>query len=513
MKPQRLLYLSAHQLVAYHWHAGTPHGEGRFADSDAGLQQFRDYLAGNTSSVFSLLVNVAEEGFHTETIPFLRGGDRTTVIQRKLAQTFFNTPLTATQSLGHEKSRRKDEHLLLAALTNPAVFQPWLDVIRHTDVALAGIFSLPTILPSLLKKLHLPDEPCLLLTIQDQSIRQSYFEKGQLHFSRLTPLQHSSIGSLAQAFAGESLKLQQYLVSQRLVGRNQTITAHLLAHPGARTAIESSCVDTPAVRFNVLDINECARRIGLKSFPADSHGETLFLHLLATHPPSIQFADGTLRHTYQVGRLGNLLYGLGATALCACLLFAGNEWFDAYRFSRETTELQAEITQSRLRYANVIKTFPSVPVDNETLKSLIGRYLTQDRRSISPTPFYVELSHALQDHPAIELLSLTWKLGGADPSSGTTGRPDTVARPVPDGSESLIIQGALHAPPGADTRQLLGTFNRFVEQLSANESLRVAILQQPFDIESGKALRSGDATPEDNATRRFSLQATRKIGS
>ena len=95
--------------------------------------------------------------------------------------------------------------------------------------------------------------------VQDQSIRQSYFENGQLHFSRLTPLQHSSIGSIAQSFASESIKLQQYLASQRLVGRNQTITAYILAHPGAQKVIENSCVDTPAVHFNILDLNECAR--------------------------------------------------------------------------------------------------------------------------------------------------------------------------------------------------------------------------------------------------------------
>ncbi len=513
MKPQRFLYLSTHQLAAYRWRAGSLYEEGNFTASNEGLQRLRNYLAANASSVFSLLVNVAEEGFHIETIPFLRGSDRRTVIQRKLAQTFFNTPLTASLSLGHEKSRRKDERLLLAALTNPAFFQPWLDVIQQTDTALTGIFSLPTLLPSLVKKLRLPDEPCLLLTVQDQSIRQSYFENGQLHFSRLTPLQHSSIGSIAQSFASESIKLQQYLASQRLVGRNQTITAYILAHPGAQKVIENSCVDTPAVHFNILDLNECAKRIGLKSPPSDSHGERLFLHLLAINPPPIQFADETSRHTYRVGRLGNLLYGLGATALCSCLLFSGNQLFDAYQFGRESEELQAETTQSRQRYAEVVKTFPRLPVDNETLKSLMGRYLAQAQRSVSPTPFYVELSRSLQDHPAIELVSLAWKLGGADSASGMTGRAEAGIHAVPDDSESLVIQGALYSPPGTNTRQLMGIFNRFVEQLSLNKTLRVFILQQPFDIESGKALRSGDATSEPNALRHFSLQVTRKIGS
>jgi hypothetical protein len=119
-------------------------------------------------------------------IPFLRGDDRETVIARKLGQHFFSATLTASLSLGYEKSRRKDERILLAALTNNEFFAPWLAALascrggarRRLLAALAG--------PSLLRKLGVADERCLLLTIQDQSIRQSYLEKGELHFSRLT---------------------------------------------------------------------------------------------------------------------------------------------------------------------------------------------------------------------------------------------------------------------------------------------------------------------------------------
>lgn len=70
---------------------GTLYEEGRFTASKEGLLQFREYLASNPSSVFSLLANVAE-GFHSETIYIPARKRRTTVIQRKLAQTFFNTP-------------------------------------------------------------------------------------------------------------------------------------------------------------------------------------------------------------------------------------------------------------------------------------------------------------------------------------------------------------------------------------------------------------------------------------
>ncbi len=513
MLPQRILYLSAHHMAAYRWQSGTLLGEGTFTASESGLQHFREYLTHNARSVFTLLANVAEEGFHIESIPFLRGSDRTTVIQRKLAQTFFNTPLTASLSQKKEKNRRKDERLLLAALTNPVFFQPWLDAIRDTDVAFSGLFSLPLVLASFLKKLRLPDEPCLLLSVQDQSIRQSYFEKGQLHFSRVTPLQHSSIGSIAQALSSESLKLQQYLASQRLLGRNQTITAHVLAHASARNVIETSCLDTPTLRFNILDISECAGRIGLKSLPADSHSELLFLHMLAIAPPSAQFAEDSLRHTYQIGQFGTVLRGIGLVTMIACLLLSGKQLVDAYQLRGETAQFQAEAAGSRQRYADVVKTFPNVSVDNETLRSVIGRYLAHEQQSISPTPFYIWLSRILLDHPSIELASLEWLIGGAELRAGAGAKAEDGIRPVSDDSESLVVRGVLQAPPGTDTRQLLQSFNRFVEQLKADDRQRVDILQPPLNIESGKALRSSDTTSENGASRAFSLKVSRKIGS
>ena len=205
MKTDRLLYLSAYRMTAYHWHSGVLESEGVFAANDEGHQQFSDYVKQHRQATFTLLANVSEEGFHIETIPFLQGKDRKTVIERKLGQQFFSAPLTASLSLGYAKSKRKDERVLLAALTNNELFTPWITAITSHGAALSGVYSLPLVSVSLLKKLKLGDEQCLLLTVQDQSIRQSYFEKGELHFSRLTPLQNSSISRIAQAFFSEAI--------------------------------------------------------------------------------------------------------------------------------------------------------------------------------------------------------------------------------------------------------------------------------------------------------------------
>lgn len=512
MKPQRLLYLTAHKMVAYRWQSGVLTSEEQFPVSETGFRQFAAYLAKNAQSVFSLLANVVEEGFHIEAIPFLRGKDRKTVIERKLGQIFFNAALTASLSLGHEKNRRKNERLLLTALSNTSFFAPWLEAIRSTGAALGGIYSLPLLAASLLKKLSLPEEPCLLLSVQDQSLRQSYFEKGELHFSRLTPLHQSSIGGIAQTFSAESLKLQQYLTSQRLIERNQPITAHILAHSGALRTIRHSCTDTPTIRYHFLDTDECARKTGLRTPPQDSHAELLFLNLLVTAPPRIQFANDDLRHGYHLDRLRSLLHGAGAVTLIGCLLFSGKQLFDAHTIAQETGALKAEANTARQRYAEIAKTFPPIPADTGTLRHAIDRYLEQEKRSVSPEGLYREISRALQGSPAVEIDGIDWRIGGAE-QTGTVAVQGAAARQVPADSESAVVRGTLKLGANASARQMLTVFTQLVDTLKAQPTLQVEVLQRPFDIESGKSLRGAETMPANGKPRTFSLQITRKLGS
>lgn len=513
MKTTRLLYLSTHQMLAYRWQSGALTGEGLFAATPEGHLEFADYLAHTPGSVFSILANVAEEGFQIETIPFLQGGDRKAIIARKIGQLFFNAALTASLSLGYAKSKRKNERIMLAALTNNDFFAPWLKAISSAGAALAGIYSLPLLAPSLLKKLHLAEDQYLLLTVQDQSIRQSYFEKGELHFSRLTPLQNSSIGGIAQTFSSETLKLQQYLASQRLIGRNQSITAHILAHTSALKAIQASCVNTPTIQFNVLGIEDCARKTGLKTPLPDTHCEPLFLNLLVTTPPRIQFANDVQRHDYHLGQIRSLFHSLGALVLLGCLLFSGKLWFDSYTIKQETAALRSEAALSRQRYDEIVKTFPPIPTNNETLRRVIDRYVAFEKMGATPDGLYHEISRALQAAPEAELDSLDWKVGGIENNGVTPASNAPAAGAIPRDSEALIVRGTLKMAPNANARQMLGAFNVLLDALKANPNVQVDVLQRPFDIESGKSLRGGDTTLEDNKPRSFSLQLTRKLGS
>lgn len=513
MKSRRLLYLSAHQATALRWQAGVLTGEGLFEDTEAGHQRFAAYLAKHSESLFALLANVAEEGFQIETIPFLHGTDRKAIIDRKFGQLFFNAKLTASLSLGREKSRRKDERIMLAALTNNDYFTPWLKAINDAGVALSGLYSLPLLGPALFRKLKISEERCLLLTVQDQSIRQSYFEKGELHFSRLTPLQNSSIGGIAQTLATEAVKLQQYLASQRLIGRGQAITAYILAHPNALKAIATSCNDTDTLHFHILDIEAVAHKIGLKTLPLDTHSEPIFLQLLAAAAPPTQFADDQQRHHFHLWQIRSALYAIAVIVLFGCLLFAGDQLYHSHDIGRQTALHKAQAGVALQRYNDVAKTFPPIPTNNETLRRVIDRYVALEKKSTSPDGLYHEISKALHTAALIEIESIDWKVGGAAAAGNANVRQASGAAPIDDDSETAFMHGTLRLGQHTNARQLLAVFNQLVDALKADAKLQVNVVQQPFDIESGKSLKGGDTIIVDGKPRTFSIQISRKIGS
>jgi hypothetical protein len=119
------------------------------------------------------------------------------------------------------------------------------------------------------------------------------------------------------------------------------------------------------------------------------------------------------------------------------------------------------------------------------------------------------VSRALDQLPSIQLEAIDWTSGEpvAGGSQTAPGKPGL----IPSGnSETLVLRGAIQLNPTASARQTLTTFEHFVELLQVDRSNEVSVLQQPFDIESGRALRGGDAESESNQQRQFALQIVRK---
>jgi len=73
------------------------------------------------------------------------------------------------------------------------------------------------------------------------------------------------------------------------------------------------------------------------------------------------------------------------------------------------------------------------------------------------------------------------------------------------------VHGLLPASMAADQRGQLETVNAFADALRRNADLRVSIQRMPFDIESGKSLKSSSEAEKAAPQLKFVIHLSRKL--
>jgi hypothetical protein len=292
------------------------------------------------------------------------------------------------------------------------------------------------------------------------------------------------------------------------------ITAYLLAHTHARRAIEASCDDTDTLSFVILDIEEAARKCRHPAPPPDTHCESIFLSLLANAPPRAQFADDEQRHNYHLWLVRAVLRGAGAVGLVACLLLAGREAIDTRSLRDERETLQEEAGSARRRYDEIVKTFPPIPTTTDNLRAVIKRYTDLERSSPLPDATYRLISRALVAANLVELEAIEWKMGppARAPEGAAEGIEDSGREPGSE-RETVVVHGTIGLEQASNPRQVLAALKAFVDALRLNPGLEVVVVRQPFDVASGKSLKSGSADLDSRQPRSFTVRLTRLPGA
>ncbi|MHB1358847.1 MAG: hypothetical protein ACYCWC_04620 [Rhodocyclaceae bacterium] len=518
MIKRHILFLDASHLTAYPISGKTLLAEESFAADAAGLEAFGEYLARHRDGVFMLLADVAEEGFNLETIPKSSGSDRAALVKRKLAQYFYGTPLTLALALGRLREGRRDERLLLMALTRPQHFEPWLAMLDAAGVALSGVYSVAQTLVNLLPKAALMTQAApqklLIVTLTRGGLRQTFFVDGQLRFSRLTTLATGTLEEAAGATLLEAAKMHHYLLGQRLIERGQPLAIRILAHPAQAAAMRARCRDTAELQFDFIDLLQEAARAGLRSPLPDSRAEILFCHLLARKPPADQFAPPAYRQFFRLWQIRLALKTASGLILAGALLFAGKQGLDMLQAKDAIDQIEQQTRIDQQRYDTTLLALPKIPLSTENLLALVNRYEAVLQRSPGPAPLLVQLSQSLDAFPDIAIERIEWsiveQLAPAPRTGGNGAPPATLPMDTLGPYAQAIVEARLPPRMAGDQRGQLTRVADFALHLGATPDTLVTLLQQPVDTQSGQTLKSSDGKRTLEAPK-FSFRLTRKL--
>ncbi|MDE2311017.1 MAG: hypothetical protein KGL01_09350 [Betaproteobacteria bacterium] len=493
MASKTLMFLGADHFHAYTWKNGALSGEQRFADNPEGKEQFVEFLQNHPDPAY-LLADLIEEDFRHETVPHLRGGERTALIQRKFDQYYRNTPFRQALPLQRRKEGRRDDEMLFSGLTNPALISPWLSVLLAHSTPVAGIYSVPNISAPLVR--DIPSSYLLLLSWEKYAgLRQTYFDAKLLRFSRLTPISDGS--SFSEAVAKEAARTQQYLKSLSLLPAGQALSVYIICHADDRHELEARLNDNTDMHYAYLDIQEMGQRIKSKTRYADSDAAPLFLHLLAIKPPPSHYAAAAHTHFFQLMQFRRGLYWLSGALAAASLLWSAADIWEGRGLNADGKSLKAQADKISQQAQQVIQSFPNTLVPATDMKTAV--LLARKLENYSPAPQIIleGLSKALDAFPRIRVDKLSWQTSAA-PDSVIPGRAATNAP-----AQVITLDGELTEFSG-DYRNALNYLERF-QQALAQRGYGVTALALPLDISPKGSIAAG-AGDDDTKPAKFSLK-------
>lgn len=485
MSTRALLYLLDERLSVWFWHAGRLSAGPEFPADEQGLASFSAWLVGHIDQRFTLLADVVDEGFHLETLPHVSGSDRRALIDRKLSQLFYGSPYTTTIALGREQGGRRDDRLLMLALTRPSQIKPWMQILQAKGVAVTGISSTALLAPSLLRGTNPPR--LLLVNLTPAGIRQTLIDENHLRFSRLTALVDAT--AWTDRLPIEVQKTYQYLVTQHVVPRGTQLLVMLLASVEDLDALRKVCHNNEHLHFIEMDLAVAARQAGLVSAPTDSDALPLLLHRAARHRGEPQFAPPADRLDFLWYRARQAVLISGFAALCAGLLFAAKTLFDCRALDNESGGIRLDAQSALMDYEHQRSRLPKLPTTLESLQSGIKQINQMENRAKRLAPDLISASHALERTHDIELQKIEWAL-----------TPPNASIRSSEGSE--LILRANFGTPSLGRREMLEAIEHLAEALRREGAAEVTVLKLPFDFTSAQTLRSSES--ED---RGFSLRA------
>ncbi len=516
---KRLIYFTADDHSVYAWSRGRLALEAKFPGDDLGVTAFREYLAGHRGALFYAVADLAGEDFHEELIPYLRGGDRELVVQRRLAQRYRDTRLATALSLGQVRGERRNERLLLTSFTNTQRLTPWLDALAESDAKLADMFSVPLIAPALAARLGVGSGRCFVVTANSAGLRQCYIDGGRLRFARLERTVDMTPEALAAFVRSETGRLAQYLSTLRVLPREgPPIQVIVVAPPGQRAAFERTLVSDTRLSFLTMDQSEAVRRAGVKAAPPAMGAEQIYLHLAVRRPPREQFARREDRRSYVLWQLRRGLLAAGALGFAGCALYAGASWLDVVSTRSEVGSVQVETRTTQHEYERITSAFPVTQTTTDNLRATVVEFTAIAQQTAPPERALVYLSKVLEDFPLIELDMLQWRVAtagargaraAAASAAPTAAAADDAARTA---TEILEISGRVGIMRRSDYRAITAEVQRFADALRVDPAFQVQRTQLPFDVTSEGTLSGDIGTAADTGEApRFTIVLARSI--
>ena len=486
---KRLFYFTGYRLSVMHWRGKTLVGTTSFEPTESGLERFRNYLLETDNIPGKFLVDVIEEDFRNERVPHVGARDRGAVISRLLDRYYRSShDYSYSEIIGREKAGRKDDIVLLGAMTNPQLIQPWISIIDECEVPLSGIWTLPIVSKGLLKEVKATSGPVLLVSQQvNSNVRQTLFRDGKLLSSRQSIINQdqNDISSIGELAAPEVSRTMDYLRAQGLVEADEVVNLHILGSTEQIDSLNSHFVSNETQKVFVHPIADILDKLKLKGVK-EKFSDGLFAWLCVNQGlTSSHYGDSERFNRYHNRVIAGALYVVGLLVLVGGVLVMESNLSDAMEYERSIGLLKQQETNYKELYSKKFEDFEGVFENAGVMNAAVD---LADRIHInsmtSPLDFMVSLSKILSQDTAsgLHIDKIEWVAVNVDEQRGDNRRANFTG--VEEVRHDAILSGRIEEPE-YNYRASIEHIQNVIDYLKASPRVSdVEVLRMPVDLRS-----------------------------
>ncbi|XOV89619.1 MAG: hypothetical protein ACFHX7_06970 [Pseudomonadota bacterium] len=521
---ERVFYFSGYRMTVFDWDGSTLVGTSEFTPDDTGFEEFELLLDQSVTMPARLLVDMIEEDFRRETIPHVNRFDRDALIGRLLDKHYRDEEYVHAKVIGRTNIGRKDDRVLLSALTNTGLLAPWLERLDQYKVRLAGIWSLPHLTEKLLKAVMKDEEHALIVSRQVRSaLRNSYIHKGKLLLSRQAKFDkgmwdRESFEGVIHNLERGTAEIYNFLLNQRMMRANDVLHVFCIVQEDQVDHASMLSSNTETINYTFVSLEQLFKHFGVH-VPEGAGADALFAYLCTrTNPLADHYATQEQKSTYyrylmdrvinQVAELGSLV----CLTIAVLLALKSMELNQRYEVVADATLIM--VTEYNEEFGEITDRLETAQLVEQSVQLLDE--MTAEAQE-TPEKYLAPLASvfAEPEFGAITLSQFQWKKYRADEIrqliAGVEGASpgeqelaieayDENGEPIPERRQAVITLTGTVDTRGTSYRGTTERMNRLVERLSAVSNVeRVLLVRTAVDVRATSRFTDQVGTPAESA--------------
>ncbi len=358
----------------------------------------------------SFLTNHADENYHVETLPQVRGSAGRQLLMRKLAAWPFSQGMHAVCRLGHVKTLRRESRFLFVALTYPALSH-WLSVLQVQPIRVQGVYTQALCLVCWLSATLQGVMHGLCVQYTAQQVRFSYIHQRRLFFSRLISLPSDTL-STPEDFVGriaqEVAQIRMTLIHQHWLQEADALSLVWLGQAPVDLSLFKAQLPAGCVWAEISDMDGHSRN---RDLPSGLHAmEWAAIQPILKGGPLPNLAPEPVLLLDSSARIKRHLHWAGAAMVCLMALIC---WVSI----QATYQAQVQMQQVK-RQLQVGQRTPAEHINQAQFSGI--RALTQAVQGLQasvrlPEHALALMQQALTGLPHWQVASLAWDFSESSP--------------------------------------------------------------------------------------------------